>query len=88
MGNYSNQVCLFDFEFGKLIQIFELPPEAYTTSLSFFHSVPVFIIGSSEGKVYMIKFEKKDLNFEFKIVLKLDLEKNNKNYVEKEKSIN
>lgn len=36
----------------------------------------------------MIKFEKKDLNFEFKIVLKLDLEKNNKNYVEKEKSIN
>lgn len=73
-GNESQEVCMFDYEFIKLVKIFELEKNQYPTAFNFISQLPLIVIASNDGMGYIIQYQKREKNYECDVISKIDLE--------------
>ncbi|EGR30688.1 hypothetical protein IMG5_125790 [Ichthyophthirius multifiliis] len=74
MASNSEKIYIYDYEFTKLLSCIELNLNTEPTSIRVINGFCLVLIASNDGYVYVMHFNKKELQFSAKLIAILDID--------------
>ncbi|KAL4438771.1 hypothetical protein ABPG74_013444 [Tetrahymena malaccensis] len=68
------QIFIYDYEYGRLLNYIEFKKKTEPTALSVIQGYPILIVATSENKIYLIHFQKKENKVKFDLLGVINIE--------------
>ncbi|KAL4464437.1 hypothetical protein ABPG72_021771 [Tetrahymena utriculariae] len=68
------QIFIYDYEYGRLLNFIEFKKKTEPTALSVIQGYPILIVATSENKIYLIHFQKKENKVKFDLLGVINIE--------------